>query len=335
MHIFNTYNQGGKVIVNGEVVHENYAGGDIKIYWDTQRKIPLRAAIILDKPGKFSLKIPRNVGQVFISAKAVDAITQASPLVIKEKDISLFPLRLYSPRTVSGPVRVTLHEVLVTGKVAYPEFNDGNVTVYWTKDNLFPQGEITLEKPGPFSFTVPKNAGKIYVHARCCDSLSEVERYIVTGASPIARTASESIMIGTGNVDVGELRLEKFTKRLSVDHHPGQTISICGKVIQKTYLKGLILITVSSQENYKKYNVPPDIALKVLPEPGEYCVAVPRQAGRVYLRAINVPHTDYTKARITDPATIWGEYRGDVLVGVKDITDVDIILDEKNEKNEQ
>ncbi len=76
--------------------------------------------------------------------------------------------------------------------------------------------------------------------------------------------------------------------RPSMRKHKTNTVVISGKVSFKNYKKGPIVVMASSTLQNGMY-LRPDIAVTTIPMPGDFSLAVPKNIGTIYLKALSAP----------------------------------------------
>ncbi|MDD4894840.1 MAG: hypothetical protein PHW54_05960 [Candidatus Omnitrophica bacterium] len=171
------------VTISGKVYCRNCRGGQ-------QIKISARASMGRDAsdiasveipgPGEYSLKIPKNAGDVYLIAaillpqgksSARDGATLGTHdggVKVKESDITGVDITIagYKPATMAtykGPT------VNIYGKIIYPEFKEGQQIMISVKSSSRPGppdiAVLNLPSPGDYSLRVPQNAGDVYIQA--------------------------------------------------------------------------------------------------------------------------------------------------------------------------
>ena len=217
--------------------------------------------------------------------------------------------------------------VTVSGRVVDKNYKQGHKMLYWFKEGHPSLGgaPVTLNKSGPFSIKIPKDAGNIYVVINYYDPAIDIN-HIGPETSTIAFASYGPIKIGSDNVELGDLRLEKPGKSL-FEGYRGPTVKITGKVIVNNYDGGLIRIVVKNKKSFKGKTVS-DVASKNLAAPGDYTLKVPQGAGDVYIYALSISTDDPEVLKTEDMhgARI-GYYAGNPLkIKSSDLDNMDIVI---------
>lgn len=205
--------------------------------------------------------------------------------------------------------------VTVSGKVLLPDYKSGTITISASHNYYgFPDIALTvIPCPGEYSLRVPKNFGNIYIRARSFQPGERPNRDVI---GPSGRYSNNPLKIGSFDIKGVDLVITPRSLLL-MDFYPGPTVTISGKVIFSDYESGPIAISVSS-----KTQTSPDIAITVIPGPGEYALRVPKNFGDMYLWAMNLVTDE--KAYLNRPM---GKYKQNPLrVGRYDIQGIDIVF---------
>ncbi len=203
----------------------------------------------------------------------------------------------------------------ISGRVIFPEYESGEITVFASRTYLGPP-DISLTvipRPGEYSLKAPQNFGEIYIIARNPKPADRLNKNIT---KPFGRYSNNPLKAGSFDIKGVNLVINSRPFML-MDFYPGPTVSISGRIIFPGYESGEISISVSSKDR-----VPADIALIIIPRPGEYTFRVPRNFGNLYLQAKNFNSTGPEKlnSRV-------GRYKEDFIkIGPGDIQGVDIIF---------
>jgi len=120
----------------------------------------------------------------------------------------------------------------------------------------------------------------------------------------------------------------------SVMAYGQRRVLISGEVKFDDYKEGSILIIANSELNQQAH-LSADIAFTEIPFPGKYCLAVPKNAGNVYIKALNIPlrfkETSAQKRIISRPIGpySWGYYpHNPVRVASAGLNGIDINIDQ-------
>lgn len=171
------------VTVSGEIVYDNYQEGELLLYWSKNIKQTSRPQdigtrpLILDKPGAFSIGIPKNVGKIYIMSECIKAgekVAQiiSEPVMVTSGDVDVGTLFLEEFKSVimedyKGPT------VKISGKIISDNYSGGVIHIIVYKDaesygeNLS-SGDVafkSLSRPGTYTIEVPRGIGKVYIFA--------------------------------------------------------------------------------------------------------------------------------------------------------------------------
>jgi hypothetical protein len=208
-----------------------------------------------------------------------------------------------------GPV------VNVSGKVIFPEYISGEITIIASRRRNGPPDIATavIPFPGEYCFRVPKDFGDIYIRAG-----NSVMRQGPRRNAPAYYGIHSNYHLRVGSFDIKGIDLIIKTRPfILMDFYPGPTSTISGKVIFPDYEGDRIVISVST-----KNNIPTYVALKIIPHPGEYRLKVPRNFGDIYLQAKSFKLNQDTPLNKSI-----GKYKQNPLkVGRYDIQGIDIVF---------
>lgn len=193
----------------------------------------------------------------------------------KDKKVFLFMDKYHGPT------------VTLSGMVVFPDYAGGAITIFASRRYSGPPDIILAEipSPGKYSVKVPKDLGDIHLRARSFAPGEKPNRSI-TGAS--GRYRNNPLKIGSIDIKGVDIVITQ-TSFLIMDFYLGPTVTVSGKVIFPDYKSGEIAISFSS-----KNQTPTDIALLIIPRPGEYTIKVPKNFGDVYLQAKSFNSTGET-----------------------------------------
>ena len=180
---------GAMVTISGTVVYDNYEKGYILISWSRadlgeDGGFLGAAPVTLEKPGLFSIKVPKNVGDIHIgidyygsvnnisdidSKAKVTASTDYGPIKIGSDNVELGDLQLEDEKSLmddyKGPT------VKIAGKVIVNNYDKGLIFIF-VKDEKSFKGKITkviafksLAVPEDYAIEVPQGAGNVYIYA--------------------------------------------------------------------------------------------------------------------------------------------------------------------------
>ncbi|MBN2482679.1 MAG: hypothetical protein JXD21_00590 [Candidatus Omnitrophica bacterium] len=176
------HQQRSYIVIEGEVVYDEFEKGDIEVLWSKklQHGNPAAQGIVyLNRPGRYTLKIPKNSGPIYLLSRNRGDTPQkrysfayfiSDPIVIGEENISHYTIPLRANRLVmerySGPT------VTISGQVYDAQFTGGRVEVgvyeveRYHKVRLPPDiANIVLSAPGPYTISVPQGVGDVCLMA--------------------------------------------------------------------------------------------------------------------------------------------------------------------------
>lgn len=171
--------QGSTVTISGKVDFPGYKPGQ-RIRINIRRK-PARgaadiASVDIPGPGMYSLAVPRNTGNVYITAIAFDPESKAiapgqtyamNPLKVGQSNIEGVDILISAP--IPTPKKPQRPYVIVSGKVDFPGYKTGQRIRINAKSKPgrgptdIAQADLT--GPGTYSLEVPRNAGSVYIGA--------------------------------------------------------------------------------------------------------------------------------------------------------------------------
>jgi len=135
----------------------------------------------IDSSGEYCIEAPMGIGNVnltvfnppdaaseLIKYKVPFATYLGNPLHINDKDISGVDI-VFKPH---GKTPVLMEDydgqtVSISGKVFMDDYKDGHIGITANADEPGPPGIniVIIEKPGQYSFSIPKNFGEVYIAA--------------------------------------------------------------------------------------------------------------------------------------------------------------------------
>ncbi len=171
------------VTISGRVYCRNYASGQkIKVFARASlgRDVPDIASAEINGPGDYSLKVPRDAGDVYILAAVIlakgkslsrggatlgmyDEAIKVGKSDITGIDITIADYKPVTMATYKGPT------VNIYGRVVYPDFKEGQQIIISAKSSSRSGppdvAVLNLSEPGDYSLKVPQNAGNVYIQA--------------------------------------------------------------------------------------------------------------------------------------------------------------------------
>ena len=155
-----------EVIVSGEVSFEGYKTGNIRISACTKRLSdpPYIAITEIPEPGKYSLEVPVNIGEIYISA---DTVLPTEKGIRAEGEYEKNPLKIEFLDIKGADIAIDT-AVVIAGEVSFEGYKTGNIRIsaYTGRAADPPYIAITeIPEPGKYSLEVPVNIGKIYISA--------------------------------------------------------------------------------------------------------------------------------------------------------------------------
>jgi hypothetical protein len=181
-------NQDIMVNITGRVICADCRASDqiiVKAKERTDATRPDIASVDIAGPGEYVLRVPQNIGNVYVSAIAYSSMGLtpsslrageyiANPLVIRGSDINDINLIIeeFPPRAVmsayQGPT------VTISGRFTYSDYREVQKVDIVAKSSPFMSlGEIInsmpVSGPGEYSLKVPQGYGDIYIYAVIVD----------------------------------------------------------------------------------------------------------------------------------------------------------------------
>ncbi len=338
------------VTISGEVSFDDYKEGSIlviisdeKTHLKKLRQTDIfsfqdKTIVVLNEPGPFTLKVPADIGRVYIEAVNLDITPPTetiysdviytayskNPIEVNADDIEGIVVEF--PRIIVPKAKdYQGATVSISGNVQFSNYRDGLILVMAknapiSSNNFLGHSiaAVELDKPGYFTLTVPENLGDIYLYAV---NLSKQKSFL----PPFGESLKNPIKVGAddiSNVDIvfksWQILAAPFIKQVS-----RPTIKLTGNVTFKDYKDGPIVITARSKKNLYENSLP-DLAMTHIPAPGPYILDVPKEIGEAYIEAVNYnPPLDLTSAPLPDSP--YGAYSNNpILIESTNLTDIDI-----------
>ncbi len=344
--IFASYNTPSQAItILGTVNFEEYKKGKILILArkkSKKRELPDVASTWISQPGKFTLKVPKNIGSLYIDAVNVDesweekfplSLTaiygsyQTNPIHVGSFDINNIDITLKELRkplmdVYKGPT------VEISGTVRFREYSKGLILIlartYPFVKGLPDVAISELSSPGKFTLKVPKNIGSLYIDAVNVDE-SWNRNSPMLNSTPTGSYLEDPIKITSSNISGIDITIQEITPPL-MDVYKGPTVEITGKIIFKINKTEKVMIIARSKNNYiYKDRTSPDIAVKEFFLPGKYILWVPKNAGEVYLEIVRFKGDIHSMSSQSIVSS--SEYlKNPLKVGSEDIKNIDVIL---------
>ncbi len=132
--------------------------------------------IELSKPKRYSIKVPRILGEIYIMAvnESIEYVKDIKPIDERKTALGYYvgnPLKLSSANIKN--INIVMHPPVVTlsGKVIFDGYSGGSIVISAVRATS--RGTASAEEisstiipgPGDFSINIPKNIGNIYLTA--------------------------------------------------------------------------------------------------------------------------------------------------------------------------
>ncbi len=169
------------VTVSGTISFPNYRKGNIGVYWSFNADTPPMQPVFFKKPGNFSIRVPKNIGKVYISATIYlpgenfpIALSNDIPVDVGSKNLTIHGLEMENCKTClmhtyRGPI------VNIKGKVLINNYKGGSVNVVVHSEENYRNSKRILLPPdiavkvlsctGDYCIEVPRKIGKVYLLA--------------------------------------------------------------------------------------------------------------------------------------------------------------------------
>jgi len=174
--------KGPTVTISGRIDYPDYKGGEqIRVSAKSfpGEEPPDIAYIVIPQPGEYSLKVPQNIGDVYIAAVvlkpgermprigvSLGAQYSSNPLKVSSSDIKDVNMIIKKPilmSTYEGPT------VSISGRIDYPDYKEGQQIRIAAKSfsgkGLPDIASADIPRPGEYSLKVPQDIGDVYVGA--------------------------------------------------------------------------------------------------------------------------------------------------------------------------
>ncbi len=339
--------KGKTVTISGEVIFKDYKAGPILVMAHNKYRKdlpPLVTVKEIDKPGKYSIKIANNIGNLFIDAANLGENWRASdipsvsygcyensPLLVGSSDIdniNIYLKEIHRPimETYKGPT------ITISGEIAFKDYKKGNIFIFvspYKAENKFSKISIKkISSPGRYEIAIPENIGEVDIEAiNAAEGI--VEPFQLSYSKPNSFISAglysgNPLKVGSSDISHVNITLYPAGRGPIMDSYEGPTVEISGEVKYKEYSLGKILILARTHSNPEK---PPDIAVLELLSPGKFKLKVPKNIGALYIDAVNVKEEWRRGSAAGGTISPSGSYpKNPLKVGSSDISHVNITL---------
>lgn len=304
--------------------------------------------------GKFSLRVPKMVGKVYleticfindkkniasrsdISPKVFYGLYLGNPLEVKIEEFNNINIDIFDTKGKNEAAPVMLQydgpTVNISGEVTFEGYKRGIILVMARRSLQINSGVpdinyTMLLKPGKYTLAVPKEAGKIYIDA--VNLTDERDNLRTTNRVSHGYYEGNPIRVGASDVNNVNIALNPI-QNLAMDSYTGHTVKLSGNVMYDEYEGGIIVVSAKSKQSFERA-LPPDIAIIEMPSPGKYTLYVPAKIGEVYIDAVNISGKEDRLNLMPTPSVPHGRFRDNpVIIGTYNLDNIDIVLSKKS-----
>ncbi len=238
--LMSTY-KGPTVTVSGKVDFEFWFENPKGTIWIVVRSekaykentYPDIAIEVISKPGKYTLKLPNNIGNVYIEAIAMKKGEMfLKPIIdspvgtyiknpvnigskdIKDVNISLLKSKSSLMATYEGPT------VTVSGKIIFPNYKRDVIWIIARSEvgyrrDFYPDMVATvIPRPGKYTLELPKGIGKVYIEAANVPEAQTHGDHPPSGDAPFGDYNKNPLIVEDSPMDNIDIKLDTvFSKR--------------------------------------------------------------------------------------------------------------------------